>query len=70
MPFLILFGFFGVWVGLVSYPWFSKLRGEKFFMQWLKNIPDAVILIGYVIAIPGLSTALIHKKSIKKYFDD
>ena len=63
-----LLSFFLVWILLTSYPWCSKLRGDAFWMQWMKNIPNAIILICYVMAIPGLSTALIHKKSIKKYF--
>lgn len=62
--------FFLAWLLCVSYPWCSKLRGNDLFMQWVKNIPSGIVLILYTLAIPGLSTALLHRKSVKKYFDD
>ena len=60
--------FFGAIILLMSYPWYSKLRGNAFMIQWMKNIPDSIIMLLYCLTIPGLSTALIHRKSIKKYF--
>ena len=68
MEFILLF--LGATILLMSYPWYSKLRGNALMIQWMKNIPDSIIMLLYMLTIPGLSTAMIHRKNIKKYFKD
>ena len=64
----IIILFFFVFLGLIAFPWYSKLHGGKLWLQWLKNIPEALILLLYCLTCPGLSTALVNKKRIRKYF--